>query len=215
LHDNPPDVLLLDLRLPILSGAELADALAGDEVLSTVPVVVLTSGSESDDFSRLEEINLEGYLRKPISKRELYKLLSKLLPARASPPAAPAPELEAEGAAGALVDALPETSPASAAGLQKAAEGLGDLLAERLERLERAPDIDEIERFGRRVREIGAASGVEEVSAWGQEFLSAAETFDVQRINDMLGGMRQFYERLRSASSKALPEVPSQTSPTE
>jgi two-component system cell cycle response regulator DivK len=65
-----PDVILMDIRLPDMDGADVARQLKGDPRTARIPVVALTSLAldEVDDWFR--EVGFDGYLAKPIRVQE-------------------------------------------------------------------------------------------------------------------------------------------------
>ncbi len=76
---SPPDVLLLDLMLPKLSGLEICKAIRRDEKLNRLPVLMLTArGEESDRVVGLE-LGADDYVTKPFSPRELVARVRALL----------------------------------------------------------------------------------------------------------------------------------------
>jgi two-component system, response regulator len=62
-----PKVVLLDLHLPRLSGIEVLRQLKGDERTRSIPVVVLTSSSESTDVKECYQLGVNSYITKPVS----------------------------------------------------------------------------------------------------------------------------------------------------
>ena len=71
LKKSPPDLLLLDLMLPKLSGLEICREVRKDESLNRLPILMLTArGDEADRVVGLE-MGADDYVTKPFSPREL------------------------------------------------------------------------------------------------------------------------------------------------
>lgn len=68
---DQPDVILMDIRLPDISGAEVTRRLKDDPRTARIPVVALTSLAMKGDREALLAAGFDGYLEKPISVREL------------------------------------------------------------------------------------------------------------------------------------------------
>ena len=62
-----PDLVLLDLNLPKLSGHEVLAHIKQDPRLSSTPVIVLTSSAAEADVKRAYEYHANAYLRKPVT----------------------------------------------------------------------------------------------------------------------------------------------------
>lgn len=71
-----PDVILLDLEMPVLDGHAVLAALSANEALGDVPVVVLTGRTDSDDMVACLEAGAHDYLRKPFEIAELIARVS-------------------------------------------------------------------------------------------------------------------------------------------
>ncbi len=77
--DRPwPDLILLDLKLPKISGHEVLRALKRDDRLRQIPVVVLTCSDSEDDRRRAYAAYANSYLVKPLKFTELERLLRDL-----------------------------------------------------------------------------------------------------------------------------------------
>lgn len=86
---NPPDLLLLDLMLPKLSGLEICKEIRRDAALNRLPILMLTArGDEADRVVGLE-MGADDYVTKPFSPRELVARVRALL--RRAEPAGEAP----------------------------------------------------------------------------------------------------------------------------
>ena len=85
LKKTPPDLLLLDLMLPKMSGLDICREIRKDESLNRLPVLMLTArGDEADRVVGLE-MGADDYVTKPFSPRELIARVKALL-RRAEPP---------------------------------------------------------------------------------------------------------------------------------
>ncbi|MGB0971011.1 MAG: response regulator [Mycobacterium sp.] len=60
-----PHMVLLDLNLPGMSGAEVLKAIRADPRLSRLPVVILTSSKAAEDLARVYDARTNAYLAKP------------------------------------------------------------------------------------------------------------------------------------------------------
>jgi two-component system response regulator len=68
-HRDPnhvPKVVLLDLKLPKVSGLEVLGAIKGDAQARTIPVVVLTSSQEEKDMVESYKLGVNSYIVKPV-----------------------------------------------------------------------------------------------------------------------------------------------------
>ena len=64
--DDPPRVILLDLKLPLVDGLEVLRRVKGDRRTRTIPVVVLTSSAEERDIVESYELGVNSYIVKPV-----------------------------------------------------------------------------------------------------------------------------------------------------
>jgi len=78
-----PDVLLLDIHMPQLSGLDILRQIRADAVTSRVPVVVLTSSVEDEVKLRALELGATDFLQKPVHSGELVARLRNILMAKA------------------------------------------------------------------------------------------------------------------------------------
>jgi two-component system response regulator len=73
--DNPPRVVLLDLKLPKINGLEVLEQIRADERTRTQPVVVFTSSMEASDLESSYRLGANAYIRKPVDFREYKELI--------------------------------------------------------------------------------------------------------------------------------------------
>ena len=73
-----PQVVLLDLKLPKLSGLEVLRALREDQRTKRLPVVLLTSSSEEQDVLAGYDLGANSYVRKPVDFGEFAEAIRQL-----------------------------------------------------------------------------------------------------------------------------------------
>ena len=83
----PPDLVVLDLMLPKLSGLDICKEVRKDASLNRLPILILTAKGEEADRVVGLELGADDYVTKPFSPRELVARVKALL-RRAEPPAA-------------------------------------------------------------------------------------------------------------------------------
>lgn len=74
-----PDLILLDLSLPVLDGWQTASAMKADARLRDIPVIAITAHAMVGDEERALEAGCDAYLSKPIDFSELEKTVLKVL----------------------------------------------------------------------------------------------------------------------------------------
>ncbi len=73
-----PAVVLLDLKLPKVDGLEVLEQIKTDEMLRTVPVVMLTSSREEPDLSRSYKLGVNAYVVKPVEFAEFTNAIREI-----------------------------------------------------------------------------------------------------------------------------------------
>ena len=76
--EGNPAVILLDLKLPKVTGLEVLEAVRGDPALRSVPVVMLTSSREEPDLQRAYGLGVNAYVVKPVEFKEFVSAISDL-----------------------------------------------------------------------------------------------------------------------------------------
>jgi len=74
-----PDLVLLDMQLPVLSGYEVATRLRDDERTRHIPILAVTSYALTGDDATALEAGCDDYLAKPFRPQALLERLEKLL----------------------------------------------------------------------------------------------------------------------------------------
>ena len=78
-NENPIDLILMDIRMPMLSGFWFCDAFKQRPKTKNVPVVIVSSLSGEADVQKAYQMGASGYLKKPFQSEELLETVRKTL----------------------------------------------------------------------------------------------------------------------------------------
>ena len=76
--DNKPRVILLDLKMPKVSGLEVLEQLKSNELTKKIPVVMLTSSKEHPDVEKSYSLGANSYIVKPVDFDSFSKVVNDL-----------------------------------------------------------------------------------------------------------------------------------------
>jgi two-component system cell cycle response regulator len=81
-RDSHPDLILLDIMMPRMSGFEACRILKEDPQTRDIPIIVVTALNTDTDYERAYEAGADDYLRKPVNRVELRMRIQSLLELR-------------------------------------------------------------------------------------------------------------------------------------
>jgi two-component system, sensor histidine kinase and response regulator len=74
---DPFDLALVDMKMPVMDGIELATQLRADPQLAGLRLVLVTSLHAADELARAREVGISAYLSKPVRRQELYRAMAQ------------------------------------------------------------------------------------------------------------------------------------------
>src|SRR6516164_7347066 len=80
-----PDLILMDIQLPLVDGYEATRRIKSVDHLKSVPIIAVTSYALSGDEAKARAAGCDGYVAKPFSPRELLAKVREYLPDVATP----------------------------------------------------------------------------------------------------------------------------------
>lgn len=76
---EPPDVILLDVTMPVMDGVEMLTKLKSDPVLKSIPVVMLTAEGGKDNVLKIAKIGVRDYIVKPFKEDLLVQKVGRII----------------------------------------------------------------------------------------------------------------------------------------
>ncbi|MDD5194571.1 MAG: response regulator [Candidatus Omnitrophica bacterium] len=78
--EDKPDLIILDLRMPVMDGYEVCTKIKADETLKKIPVILLTASSGGSNITeKMVELKADDCMIKPFNADELLKKVQKFI----------------------------------------------------------------------------------------------------------------------------------------
>jgi len=190
-HQTPPDLILMDIKMPVLDGYTATRRLKADPAYREIPIVALTASVMRETEEELSQV-CDGFLKKPLTQVELVAELTCFLQ---------------HSLIGKETDLVEATAPGDSPGVALAEIALEKLpqLIEQLETHRAAWQtvsdtltINEVEEFAASVQKLGKEFGYTPLSTWGEELQNQVLTFDMAAMEQTLAGFPAHIEELKS-----------------
>ena len=78
-EDWDPHLILMDMRMPVMDGYEAAKIIKSMEKGKTIPIIALTASVFEEDNKKIQELDIQGYIRKPFREEKLFGLIGDIL----------------------------------------------------------------------------------------------------------------------------------------
>ncbi len=173
-----PDLILMDIKMPEMSGYEAIDILHKDNQLKDIPIIAVTASAMKEDEDLMKEL-CKGYLRKPISKTDLILKLTEILPHTRFEEVVKEVVVKDE-------ELISLTTLEQSPELLQILKSKQNLLKEISEQLA----IDEIEDFAQEIKVLGNNYQCKPLIIWAEQLASAADSFDIDQIQKISRDMQ-------------------------
>ncbi|MFZ0242542.1 MAG: ATP-binding protein [Desulfobacterales bacterium] len=184
-RQHQPDLILMDIYMPVLDGIEAMKQIGRDEETRHIPVVALTASVMEEERDSLMAIGFAGFLDKPVTENVLFGELKRFI---------------------GYADRLYEPREAPASDLTPARFDLFPQILELLENecmrrwtaTRQNLFFDEIDDFARRVSALGDAYSLAILRRYGTDLSAHVKAFDVEQVNSALSLYPQIVANLKS-----------------
>jgi PAS domain S-box-containing protein len=189
----PPDLILMDLQMPVMDGYEATRILKEDTDLRGIPIVAITASSTDSDMQKARQL-LDGYLRKPVTKRSLLNELAHYLPHSFPDDRTPAAQRETE-------------EPAMPFGEEEIPEEIRQILIaefkSRWEDVSSGMVVEEIKSFAGDLKALGVSRDIFALREFGETLHQQASSFKIDRMISTLERFPHLLEMKRDKEYEA------------
>lgn len=186
-----PDVILMDIRMPVMDGYEAARRLRNIEALKHIPVIALTASGMKEEKDKSLKQGFAGFLTKPIQRSELFEELAKFIGHSRKE----APE---------RAEKTETTEPVSPETMEKLPELIDKLENELMRKWDSARKnsfFDEISAFADQVKCFGEGFGMDVLRKYGEELAGHVSSFDIENMNATLEAYPKLVRKIISLHS--------------
>jgi len=171
-----PDLILLDMKMPVMEGYTASVRLREDEKIQHIPIIAITASAMKEDEEKIRDI-CNSYLRKPVSKTDLVLDIMKFIPHEMKKNRAGITPIAQEIVARLSYDILLQF-PGMARKLKRQAAHCQKLFS--------GMAIDEIESFAQALKLLGQTHQCDPLVAYAQNLYELAIAFDMDQIKRAL-----------------------------
>ena len=193
-----PDVILMDMQMPVMNGYEATRLLKADPETAAIPIVSLTASAMREDRDRAFAAGCDGFAAKPVKIDELFPEMRRVLAGRAvvagvaarAGAEAAAPQVAPEGWSDEVMRELRDEYMAE----------FGATLAE-FDALVARQDAAALGRLGHRLKGSGASYGFPEITALGAQIEDLGKQAQLEPIAPLVERLRQIHAEFTGAAA--------------
>ncbi len=185
-----PDLIIADIRMPILDGFGLLKKLKSDNTLKHIPVIAYSASVMKNEKDKIRESEFIGLLVKPVQVAELYIELMNLLPYKVKE-SADTKTSEAEIESAGKIDDM--------SGL---IHELDTHLKDQWITFGMRQPLDEIQDFGNKLMDLGKKHRADKIIGYGADLIDAADNFNIEGILNLIKKYPGIIDSLKEIDEK-------------
>jgi two-component system sensor histidine kinase EvgS len=187
-----PDLIITDIRMPILDGFGLLKKLKSDDLLKHIPVIAYSASVMKAQKDRIRESEFTGLLIKPVQVTELYIELMNNLPYKST---------KATGPEQSVPEIIFTEEISDLPGL---IHSLDTNIKDIWMTFQNRQPIDEIMDFGSQLKKLGNDHNAIVIKEYGEELVSATESFNIEAIMNLIRRYPGFVDLLKDAKKNQI-----------
>jgi two-component system sensor histidine kinase EvgS len=187
-----PNLVLMDLKMPIIDGFDATKTIKRDENIKHIPIVALTASAMKSDEMKISETGFDDYLRKPVNKNDLYKVLLAFLKYK---------ELESENSNEVDVENVPNLEEIGNDALSGLINELELKHLANAERLSKVLKIGAVQEFADELSQLAEKYQAQFLNIFAEDLKHRANTLDLLGIREKLAELPEISGKLKEQIS--------------
>lgn len=176
------NLILMDLRMPVMDGYEAATILKNDERLKNIPLIALTASVMGKDLEKVSKYGFDGYLRKPVILDDLIEELAKYLKYQF------------------LHNDIKEEKNNKIIDLEKlkiVVNKLENEFKQEWLNIKDGGDFSLIEEFATKLNELALKEEIYLLDDYSKELIKNVESFDIEKVDYLMNSYLELIENLK------------------
>ncbi len=188
---NHPDFIFMDLKMPEMSGYEATRILKGDAKFKDIPIVALTASILQEDEKDIYAAGCDGYLLKPVTKKELLIELIRFLPHSITEPEISQKKEEIKKEKIILTDEVKAKIP-------EFLKIIEEEINVKWQRISKTYIIGEVEDFAEEIKNLSEKYKIDYMTNWAAKLLAEAQSFDIEGFQVSLKKFPELVEKIKN-----------------
>ncbi|MCP4296381.1 MAG: GAF domain-containing protein [Proteobacteria bacterium] len=186
-----PDLILMDIKMPLMDGKEATKVLKSDKELMHIPIIVLTSDIQLNVEDVGNAHGFDGLLHKPISKNALFHEISRFILHHVK-------KENETSAVSARIELQKELPDDAVDQLQELIEHLEHVLLPKWQKIQNRQSLKVVKQFAQELKTLGDGYAMGTVTKFGNDLLIHTGAFDIEKVRLALSEFPDLIDMLKT-----------------
>jgi len=196
LKNFKPDLILMDIKMPVMDGYKTVPIIKADKNLKDIPIIALTADVMPENREKIMAAGCDGFLEKPVDENRLLSELMRFLPYNSCENI-----VQKENN---LSEILKQSNINEISHAERV-HILNCLSSELMREWEQIADsviLDKWSEFGAKIKDLGEKYNADALVAYGKSIIQDSEQFNIVKLKQTVHGFPDFVEQIKSVISR-------------